>query len=187
MKLYFLSVVAVGFLLLSAWSTGPAAIGDAKIRITDTVVVAGKVWMKNNVSLPAPNSFWYERDSVNNIGYGRLYFFSAAQRMCPDGWHIPTSEEWEELFAAYQLDSLNALPQLIKGGATRLELPLAGYRSANSKDDLFGYKDKWGFYWTSTVKGEQTAYAVWLNSQSGKVIQTYYRRANAFSVRYVRD
>lgn len=185
MKLTYLFLPAL--VLLSSWAAGPSALNDAPVQIRDTVVIGGKVWMKNNVDIPAPNSFWYERDSVNNTGYGRLYFFSAAQRVCPKGWHIPTVQEWEDLFAHFQLDSTNALPQLIKGGKTGLDLPLAGYRSANSKDDLFGYKDKWAFYWTSTVRGEQIAYAYWMNSQTGKVIPNYYRRANGFSVRYVKD
>ncbi|MBL7924708.1 MAG: hypothetical protein JNL88_10965, partial [Bacteroidia bacterium] len=76
---------------------------------------------------------------------------------------------------------------LLGGGASGLELTLSGYRSANSSSDLFGKKGEQGFYWTSTVKGEQTAYARMFTAGSSVVTGIYYRRANAFSVRYVRD
>ena len=68
-----------------------------------------------------------------------------------------------------------------------MELTLAGYRSANSSNDLFGKKGEQGFYWTSTVRAEQTAYARQFNAGSPVVVDQFYRRANAFSVRYIKD
>lgn len=187
MKLYFLSVSVSALLLLSSWSTGPAALNDARAIVTDTVMINGRIWMKNNLAIPSPNSFWYERDSVANKSYGRLYYFSSAMAMCPKGWHLPTELEWREMLAANDLDSMSAFSAVTKGGKLRLDMTIAGYRSANSKDDLFGFKEEWGFYWTSTVRAEQVAFAIWLDKKNNKVTTNGYRRANAFSVRYVKD
>ncbi|MBL7923413.1 MAG: hypothetical protein JNL88_04355, partial [Bacteroidia bacterium] len=128
--------------------SGPAALDDWKIVPTDTIRIGKQVWMRKNVSIPMPNSFWYERDSLNNAAHGRLYFFSAALAACPKGWHVPSDEEWQELINSYGGDSL-AGSALLGGGASGLELTLSGYRSANSSSDLFGKKGEQGFYWTS--------------------------------------
>lgn len=173
-------------LVFSAVAAGPAALSDRKVIPGETIRVGNRIWMKDNLDIPMPNSFWYERDSVGNAGNGRLYFFSSALAACPGGWHLPTETEWQELINQFGGDSLAGLA-LQRGGASGLDLPLPGYRSANSSNDLFGKKNESGFYWTSTVKGEQTAYARCLSAGSPVITDKYYRRANAFSVRYVKD
>lgn len=36
--------------------------------------------------------------ATENYGtYGVLYNWRAAQDACPDGWHLPSDEEWEQL------------------------------------------------------------------------------------------
>ncbi len=178
------------FLLLlgsvSFMYSGPASLGDWKILPRDTLRIGNTVWMTKNVSIPVPNSFWYERDSAANAENGRLYFFSSALAACPAGWHLPSDEEWQALIDHFGGDSL-AGTALLAGGSSALNLTLSGYRSGNSSSDLFGKKGEQGFYWTSTVKGEQTAYARQFSANTPQIIATYYRRANAFSVRYVKD
>jgi uncharacterized protein (TIGR02145 family) len=166
--------------------TGPSALQDWKILPTDTIHIGNQVWMRKNVSIPVPNSFWFEHDSLQHASEGRLYFFSSALAACPRGWHLPTDEEWQDLINHFGGDSL-AATALLRGGSSGLDLSLAGYRSANSANDLFGKHGEQGFYWTSTVKGEQTAYARMFSKGSALVSDQYYRRANAFSVRYVRN
>ncbi|MFN8155212.1 MAG: FISUMP domain-containing protein [Bacteroidia bacterium] len=173
-------------LLCSVRTVGNSALSDWKILPGETIKIGNQVWMKKNVAIPMPNSFWYERDSAGNAGNGRLYFFSSALAVCPKGWHLPTDLEWSELMSNFGGDSLAGL-ELQKGGKSGLDLPLAGYRSANSNNDLFGKKNEQGFYWTSTVKGEQTAYAKAIQTGSTVVTDMYYRRANAFSVRFIKD
>jgi len=42
-------------------------------------------------------SSYYDGDSAANHEYGRLYSWFAASTSCPEGWHLPTDEEWKEL------------------------------------------------------------------------------------------
>lgn len=182
----FLMMILLCFVCAS-WQAGPAALSDAKIIIRDTVHIGKMVWMKKNLNIPGPNSFWYDRDSVTNAKNGRLYFFSGAQAVCPKGWHIPTDQEWTEMMEIIGGDSTTAYVKLLPGGESHLDLPLAGYRSSTSKDDMFGRKGESGFYWTGTVKNEGFAYARQMNGTERKITSTWYRRANAFSVRYVMD
>lgn len=188
MKSVLLRTSAIGcFLLCASMQSGRSSLSDSAVIILETVQIGDQVWMKNNLSVPSPNSFWYDNDSLKNSGKGRLYYYSAASFMCPKGWHLPSLEEWMTMMRHLNLDSMTAYPALVKGGTSGLDLIPAGYKSANSKSDLFGLMDQWGFYWTSTVKGEQTAYAFWLDSKQKKFISNFYRRANGFSVRYLKD
>ena len=165
---------------------GPAAVGDVKSPLLDTIHIGDQIWMKHNTSILLPNSFWYERDSINNHQNGRLYFFSAAQNACPKGFHIPTDEEWQVLIDRFGGNE-QAGKALMEGGDSGLNLPLPGYRSGNSSSDLFGKKGEQGFYWSSTVKGDQTAYARLFTANSTVITNIFYRRANAFSVRLIMD
>lgn len=183
MKKWFVSASFIGLLLLQL-NAGNAALSDLKATQPDSIKIGNQVWAKKNLSAPVMNSFWYERDSIANKENGKLYFFSAAMSACPKGWHIPSDEEWQQLFTFLGGDSA-ALKKILPGGSSGLNLTLAGYRSANSSNDLFGKKGESGMYWTSTVKAEQTAYGKMFTPTS--IETNYYRRANAFSVRLIKD
>ena len=159
---------------------------DWKPMAKDTAHIGNQIWMKRNWDLPMPNGYWYERDSINNRKYGQLYFSSNALAACPKGWHLPSDEEWQEMINFLGGDSL-ALIKLLPGGSTGMNLTFGGYRSANSPNDLFGKKEETGFYWTSTVKAEQVAYARTIKKDSFIIESIAYKRANAFSVRYIKD
>ncbi|CAN5453796.1 fibrobacter succinogenes major paralogous domain-containing protein [soil metagenome] len=186
MKQYMITWVCLITLLAGSMHGGESALTDYKGEPRDTVRIGNQVWMAKNLSIPAPNSFWYERDSVGNVENGQLYFFSGALMACPKGWHLPSDEEWQQM-VDFLGGKVDAKDKLMKGGSSGLNLTYAGYRSSNSSNDLFGRKGQTGFYWTSTVKAEQTAYARTVSSDSLHVSSNFYRRANAFSVRFVKD
>ncbi len=82
-----------------------------------TVAVGEDVWMAENLRYAAPGSFCYQNNDDRCRSYGRLYTWTVAmnlpqdyidnssaggiqpehQGVCPDGWHVPTNEEWTAL------------------------------------------------------------------------------------------
>ncbi len=154
-----------------------------------SVKIGNQEWMTLNWDYKTPKSFYYNNDSTIDSKYGRLYYYSNAIGAAPPGWHLPTLEEWNELIE--NLGGLsNAASKMFIQSDTTLCLQAGGYKSANisaDNSDLFGFLDVYAFYWTATPDGEQTAYAIQITKSNGEFEIEAFRRANAFSVRYVKD
>jgi uncharacterized protein (TIGR02145 family) len=74
-----------------------------------TIKIGNQIWLAENLRyLPSINNgyhvYGYHGNSVaeakrtsNYAEYGVLYNARAAQEACPQGWHIPSDEEWKNL------------------------------------------------------------------------------------------
>lgn len=81
-------------------------------RSYKTIILDGEEWMAENMAYKlAPKTYSYEseedkairkkitavayeQEEKNVKQYGRLYNWEDALRVCPDGWHLATSQEW---------------------------------------------------------------------------------------------
>ena len=52
---------------------------------------------------------WYNNDNTFENPYGKLYNFGAVEtgRLCPVGWHVPSSTEFYDLFDSYKVKDPN--------------------------------------------------------------------------------
>jgi uncharacterized protein (TIGR02145 family) len=56
--------------------------------------------MAENLNYDAGIGSWiYNENSDLAVTYGRLYIWETACEVCPDGWRLPSDEEWTELTA----------------------------------------------------------------------------------------
>ncbi|MEI6683243.1 MAG: FISUMP domain-containing protein [Bacteroidota bacterium] len=111
----------------------------------------------------------------------------AVQGLCPPGWHIPAAAEWDTL-ATYFAGPGRA------GAPLKDTLAAGGFRSI--QQGMLYLNNTWAFasgtdaaamYWTSTASGNLRSTARGMNEVNYSVSLYAALRANAFSVRCVRN
>lgn len=194
---------------------------DIDGNVYKTIQIGNQVWMAQNlnvthyrngdpVSLFTDAPAWearyaeaysnYNNDTAVSKIYGRLYNFYAVydpRELAPAGWHIPTFQEWDELFdycGGYWDTTAQALRETgtqhwsIYGvgnnrtGFTALGGGLRGW------DGYFTGLRSWGAYWTSTDASDyydQDAYSIDLSESLGW--DGGADKRNGMAVRCVKD
>jgi uncharacterized protein (TIGR02145 family) len=74
-------------------------------KIYWTITVNEKEWFVQNLDYDLQNNSWYYDNSETNKIYGKLYagqsLTTNPNDICPEGWHIPTQQEWTDLINAF--------------------------------------------------------------------------------------
>jgi len=107
--------------------------------------------------------------------------------VCPPGWHVPTSLEWQDLIDAYQGNGIAA-------GALKDLIPVSGFRALLNGmyylNTTFAFTStesmKASMFWTSTTAGGKPV-ARGINVPNPSVSMYESSRSNAFPVRCVKD
>ena len=161
-------------------------------KVYRTIKIGNQVWMAENLNFKIDSSYCYNDSSKYCKKYGRLYSWAAAKRACPEGWHLPTIDEFETLFAAVGGQSTAGKKLKSASGWKKdgngtddysfTALP-AGGRSTN--ESFYG-GDGGAYFWSSTEYGKNRSYYIFLNYQDDEANEVDYYRDDGMSVRCVK-
>ncbi|MGA3013767.1 MAG: choice-of-anchor L domain-containing protein [Bacteroidales bacterium] len=103
--------------------------------------------------------------------------------LCPPSWHIPSENEWNELFSLYINNGFAGSP-LKYSGYSGFNALLNGIRFDNRNWDFDTFAS---FFWSSTSQGSYKAWAHAMNSINPSVSYYPSNRSNAFYVRCIKN
>jgi uncharacterized protein (TIGR02145 family) len=192
----------------------PSSFTDSRDGQTYSAVQIGnQCWMAENLNYDQDsygNDWCYDNNSSNCDTYGRLYDWAAVmqgasssnsnpsgvQGVCPDGWHVPSDEEWTELKNYVSNDGHSgSVGTALKstsgwndnGNGTDdygFSVLPGGHRKENGDFDLIGYS---GYWWSATEGYTNYAWFRNLYHDSEYFLRGSYREFYGFSVRCLRD
>lgn len=144
-----------------------------------------------------------EEKPIDANKYGRIYSHTGAIEACPEGWRLPTDEDWKNLEEAMGMSSSDANKKDWRSNiamrmmsmyetTTPINILLSGYYTPNMTMGLSGYRfyATKGYYWTASTDSEKGDnfyfFREFMYNNSGVRRQS---TTNDFfmSVKYVRD
>jgi uncharacterized protein (TIGR02145 family) len=134
---------------------------------------------------PAHWNDYYDWSSGNGPRYGRLYSASVATETVPNGWRLPSREDWESVFDSFK----SPYEALMDEGKSGFNGQLGGSFQADSKGNggkFAGITEK-GYYWTSTFDNGQLGYALFDSTDKSVSAHNTALLKDGCSVRYVKD
>jgi TonB family protein len=179
---------------------------DPRNRITyKTVWIGGTVWMAENLkAFPSEKSkAWCYNDSVSYCDkYGMLYDWKTAQSVCPNGYRLPSNEDWDNLVDMVKLADTDTGVANARSVAGKKLSAKSGWQDNNNGTDNYGFAAlpggeldvngkfrnvrKTGGWWTSTEGDSGKAYYRSMSYNLGAVRDGMADKRIGYSVRCVR-
>lgn len=189
----------------------PESVVDADGNEYETIQIGTQIWMMENLKttkyndgtpIPSGNYYKYQNNSELANIYGFLYPRSILEnKLAPNGWHIPTNEEWNllinhlggEYVAGGKLKEEGTLHwNSPNTGATNesgfTALP-AGYASSSFVTLKFNNLGSNTYWWSATNYDSYANYYYQLSNNNITISRDYSRdySTDYYSVRCVKD
>ena len=205
-----------------------ATVTDQDGNVYKTVQIGEQCWMAENMrathdrkgkeialgddfNAKAPYCYCPNNEPGNVAQYGYLYNWAAAMKVCPDGWHLPTDAEWDQLTnyvgdqSQYRCggDRKNIAKALAEQGKVwkeshsdecevgndRYKNNATGFSALPAGDYQQGYHvfGRCAFFWTATKVDATHAGRRYLVNNVSTVLGVSAEKGNGYSVRCLKD
>ena len=155
-------------------------------------------WFRNNLAWTG-EGLAYENADVTSYPLGRYYTWDEAMEACPEGWRLPTSEEWDflgvdagPLMCDAYLNSKKMWefwPDVTRTNTLALAVIPAGFALPAITTPSYKRLYDYAAFWTATVSEDNPDMAAYryIHVQENEVRSTYAEKGSlALSVRCVR-
>ncbi|SNS80485.1 major paralogous domain-containing protein [Ekhidna lutea] len=161
----------------------------------EVIQLDGVEWMAENLKVTHDregNEIQYfipDGDSTNIVTYGLLYDFENACKVCPEGWRLPTNEEWETLFNfsgdtnASNYKDTNFWKEAQNTNSTQFSARPTGIGNNQEHPNNFGENT---LFWSSSIEDEHFIWTYILEKGKNNVRKASQHPTYAFSVRCVK-
>lgn len=196
-------------------------------QVYKTVVISEQTWMAENLNLETNNgSFCYNNEESYCAKYGRLYTWGVSmdsaglysdggngcgyiaecsptypvRGICPDGWHLPSKEEWDVILDKLKVDResektlLSASELDCHCGSDKYGLSILGSAGRDYSGKNFGGASRTAFFQTSSLSSNTGTHSYTLyinadvsNSNVYASMTDDWSRLYAFSVRCLKN
>lgn len=168
------------------------------------VMIDGLQWFGENLQYDVgEKKMTIHGEEIYSNYNGRFYTFSQANSACPNGWHLPSDNEWLKLDKAAGVEpgSLDTY-----GFVSRDGIDVEPSKELRNNPDLMFYahlagaltKDEYGlfkpfetrkraYFWTSTKSDEVTATIRWIGHEFGGIVRDAMGVESYLSCRCVKD
>ena len=198
--------------VLGLYCSAQQGVSDYDGNYYKTVVIGDQIWMAENLKVThypdgtsIPNITdntewanlqdndtddaycWYNNDLANKNLYGALYTYAVAIKACPEGWHLPSAEDWYELieYIDYQSVLLTSKTGWDNNNRNGIDtycftaLPGGGRYKTDGTFNAIGHD---GYWWRSDV------YYMNIGLSTGVIEMGYGNdQSSGISVRCIKD
>lgn len=144
-----------------------------------------------------PGDYGMTTDAETLAKYGYLYSYEGAQQAAPEGWRLPTDDDWKNLEEALGMSQSQADGDEWRGNGQALTLLspngmnmlLGGFCDMNSTSyaDKCYFIQAFAYYWTATSPSDGIAYFRKMEYNRNDVYRHTTKTNNMLSVRFVRE
>lgn len=225
------SFLLICTLLMKAQSPETGKLNDIDGNVYHTVVIGNYEWMAENLRTTTYNNgtkipnitenttwvglssgayCWYNNNDSNAVTTGALYNWYAVNTgiLCPNGWRVPTDEEWKFLEGTVDTrygvgDQVWDDPKSRGYDVAKQLMATSGWRSGGNGPDHFGFfalpggerlingrffiMGSNGFWWSSTGADTLSAWYRSIIYCFEDIIRFRHDKRFGFSVRCLRD
>ncbi len=197
----------------------PDPVTDIEGNTYKTLQIGDQVWMAENLKtslysdgtqiayvtdniawgkLTAAGYCFYDNDLSNKTLFGTLYNYNsvASGMLCPDGWHVPSVAEWQQL-REFLGDTIAGGGKLKEEGTVHWNIPNTGADNTTGFTALpsgiryfegtFNSASFFTAFWSSTESDESNVWYLSLYYNDAVAAINKTSKKDGFSVRCIKD
>lgn len=149
-----------------------------------TIQIGEQIWMAENLNIKTKDSYCYKNLPENCKTFGRLYSWKKALQVCPEGFRLPTDEDWTVLSDSVGGKDVAGY-KMMMGGETKFNVLLAG--NYNKTSNIFSYQFQNAYFWTATPFSETASWMRQFSAEQANINRSTVKKHYYFSVRCIKN